>query len=187
MSPLADLMRFAICFVLVLAAATKFGGAGAFRETLMGTQLVPRRLTPALAVAIPLLEVGAGVALILSPAAGAITAIALFVGFSTAAELVHRRGGLVQCNCFAGLTRGKLGRGTALQNLLLTVVTIVVLVRSPQITRASLPLGLAGIAIASTLLLLLSTFRQATRSRTSLLDVGATKTRHAEAARRQAA
>jgi hypothetical protein len=186
-STYADLARFAIAFTLAVAAVAKLGQAAAFRETLVRTGLVQQALIRPLAMAIPLLELGAGLALILSPVAGAITTILLFGSFSATAEMVHRRGRIVRCNCFAGLGDGELGRETALQNLLLTALTVLVLVRSPQITAASLPLGLAGITIASTSMLVISTFRQATRSRTSLLEVGAAKARHSEEAKRRAA
>jgi predicted membrane metal-binding protein len=182
-----DLTRFAVAFVLSFAAVAKLVGAGEFRDTLARTQLVPQTLVRPLVVAIPLLELGAAAALILSPLLGAATTIVLLAAFSAAAEAVHRRGRVVRCNCFAGVADGRLGRQTALRNLVLVAFSIVVVVRPPSLTTASLPLGLTGVALAAMALLVLSTFGQATQSRASLLAIGVGKTRTQEDARRRAA
>jgi methylamine utilization protein MauE len=187
MGEYADLARFGIAFVLALAAVAKLAEAGEFRDTLARTQLVPQPLVEPLATAIPVLELAAAAALILSPVVGAAVAIALLASFSVAAEVVHRRGKVVRCNCFAGVAGGKLGRETTVRNLLLIALTIGVIARPPDLTAASVPLGLTGVALAAMALLVLSTFPQATRSRASLLEIGAAKTRRQEDARRRAA
>jgi hypothetical protein len=187
MATAAELARFVTAFVLVVAAVAKLLAAAEFRDTLARTQLIRQQLVRPLAAVIPLLELGTGLALVVWPVVGAAAAILILATFSAAAEIVHHRGKVVRCNCFAGVADGVLGRQTTLRNLVLIAIAGLVFARPPHLTSATLPLGIAGVAVAATFLLVISTFPQARRSRAALLEVGMERTRSAEERRRRAA
>jgi hypothetical protein len=187
MASAAELARFATAFVLAVAAVAKLLAAAEFRDTLARTQLIRQTFVRPLATAIPVLELGTGLALVVWPVGGAAAAILILATFSVAAEIVHHRGKVVRCNCFAGVADGVLGRQTTLRNLVLIAVAGLVFARPSDLTAASLPLGIAGVALAATFLLVIATFPQARRSRASLLEIGMERTRTVEEQNRRAA
>lgn len=91
---------------------------------------VPRRLSPAVAVLLPVVELT--IAATLLPAAtarwGALAAMALLLVFSAAIVRVLGRGATVDCNCFGGLTQTEVGRGTLIRNLALGLLAAFVAV-----------------------------------------------------------
>ncbi len=82
---------------------------------------VPRGLSPAVAVLLPVVELTIAAALVPAATAhwAALAAIALLSLFSAAVVRVLRRGATVDCNCFGGLTQTEVGRGTLIRNLVL--------------------------------------------------------------------
>ena len=93
------------------------------RETL-GEFGVPARAAAPGAVALPLLELGIAVALVPSATAvwGAVAGLATLLVFTAAIAATLARGAAPDCNCFGGLTRTTVGRGTLVRNALLAAV-----------------------------------------------------------------
>jgi peroxiredoxin len=120
---------------LVLAAAFAVAAAAKLAD-LPGTRGavesfgVPRRLSPAVAGLLPVVELT--IAATLLPVAtarwAALAAIALLLVFSAAIVRILRRGATVDCNCFGGLTQTEVGRGTLVRNLVLGLLAAFVAV-----------------------------------------------------------
>jgi peroxiredoxin len=119
-------VAFAVSFLQLLLALV-FAVAG-FAKLIdsSGTRLaieafgVPRRLSAAGSMLLPVAELTIAVALVPAATArwGALAALAVLAIFSLAVVRVLRTGSTPDCNCFGGLTQTEVGRGTVIRNLI---------------------------------------------------------------------
>jgi hypothetical protein len=123
MSFAASLSAMLLAGVFVVAAIAKLLDRAGTRETLVGFGVPARAAAPG-AVALPLLELAIAVALIPSATAvwGAVAGLATLLVFTAAIAVTLARGAAPDCNCFGGLSRTAVGRGTLVRNAVLAAV-----------------------------------------------------------------
>lgn len=130
-----------VSIVVRLVLAAIFGAAGlakladraGFRQALRDFD-VPGPLAGLVGVALPAVELGVAVALML-PRTGwwaAIAATALLLGFTAVVGRSLARGRAPDCNCFGRLSTGPVGRGTLVRNGILAGAGILVVVAGPS-------------------------------------------------------
>lgn len=93
---------------------------------------------PALAVAVPLTEVAVALLLLVRPAAGGVTALALLVAFSAFLALRLRTGQPVACGCFGESRGGQASAATLARNAGLAVLAALALAAGEPV-RPALP------------------------------------------------
>jgi uncharacterized membrane protein YphA (DoxX/SURF4 family) len=123
------LMRASLAAVLVAAGAAKLVDLHGFATTLIGLGIPARweRLVHALTLAVPLLEISLGLALVSGfwPTAISVAALALMCGFSIVVLVALRKVPNVACRCFGALSDSQFsGKGLA-RSLSLTVLAFV--------------------------------------------------------------
>lgn len=123
-------MRASLAAVLVAAGAAKLADTGSFATTLLALRVPAGRgvLLRGLALFIPLLEVGVGIAVVsgLWPAVINSIVLVLMGGFSIVVLVALRRKLQVACRCFGTLSDSQFsGKGLA-RSLLLTVLAVIV-------------------------------------------------------------
>jgi uncharacterized membrane protein YphA (DoxX/SURF4 family) len=118
--------RLALAAVFVVAGGSKLRDPRGFRTTLLGLRL-PARPAGALAVVVPVWEVGTAAILVAGwwPALGAASAAVLACLFVVSAARARRSGRDVPCNCF-GTARESLGRTTVIRASMLFALSMVV-------------------------------------------------------------
>lgn len=123
MSFAASLSAMLLAGVFVVAAIAKLLDRAGTRETLAEFGVPARAAAPG-AVALPLLELAIAVALVPSATAvwGAVAGLATLLVFTAAIAVTLARGKAPDCNCFGGLTRTTVGRGTLVRNAVLAAV-----------------------------------------------------------------
>lgn len=123
MSFAASLSAMLLAGVFVVAAIAKLLDRAGTRETLAEFGVPARAAAPG-AVALPLLELAIAVALIPAATAvpGAIAALVTLLVFTAAIAVTLARGAAPDCNCFGGLSRTTVGRGTLVRNALLAAI-----------------------------------------------------------------
>lgn len=124
------LIRALLAAVLVAAGAAKLADTRSFATTLIGLGVPARRECWArgLALMVPLLEMGLGLALVsgLWPTVINAAVLVLMCSFSIVALVALRKAPQVTCRCFGALSDSQFsGRGLA-RSLLLTVLAVVV-------------------------------------------------------------
>jgi peroxiredoxin/uncharacterized membrane protein YphA (DoxX/SURF4 family) len=109
--------------VFAVAAVGKLTDPSGSRQAVTDFS-VPRAIAPAIAVLLPIVELGAAVLLLTSAWAwyGAIAAGSLLVLFSVAIAVSLIRGRKPDCHCFGQIAAGPIGWPTLLRNLALTSV-----------------------------------------------------------------
>jgi hypothetical protein len=175
-----DLSRFVLGSLLVAAGIAKLSDHGRFRVTLSTIGWLGGRSIAAAAVTIPVLELAAGLLLVVAPIAGAAFAVALLLLFSLVAEVLHRRDVHVRCSCFGAFGEDRLGRGTIARNAALVALALPVLAAPPPLGAESVPLALTAAAITTTAGLLAAVRSQIGMPRDELLAAGAARARRAE-------
>jgi hypothetical protein len=105
--PLYDLLmiaRLLLASAFIVAGVAKLLDVAETRRTLLGAGLHPRLADPA-AGALPVVELGVGVALLSSPLAwwGAVAALALLAAFIATIAVAMARGRMPVCGCFGRL------------------------------------------------------------------------------------
>lgn len=123
MSFAASLSAMVLAGVFAVAAVAKLLDRAGTRETLAEFGL-PARVTAPAAVALPLLELAIAIALVpaATARAGAIVACVTLLVFTAAIAVTLARGAAPDCNCFGGLTRTTVGRGTLVRNVVLAAI-----------------------------------------------------------------
>ena len=116
-------VRLLLALMFVVAGAAKLadrpGAARAFEE--FGA---PARISPALAIALPVVELLLGLGLVSASTAGpsAIGASALLLLFTSAIAIALARGRTPDCHCFGQLHSAPAGPSTLIRNAALTVI-----------------------------------------------------------------
>jgi uncharacterized membrane protein YphA (DoxX/SURF4 family) len=122
-----SLSQLLLAIVFAVAGVAKLVDRGGTREAIESFGVSPRLAGP-VAISLPVAELAIAAALLPAATArwGAIAAVVLLAGFSVAIARVLRAGATVDCNCFGGLTRSEVGRGTLIRNLALAAVALFV-------------------------------------------------------------
>lgn len=124
------LARLILAGVLILAALTKLGDRPGSRQALTDFG-VPPSLVASLATMLPLVELGAGLALVPVASAwwGALAALVLFTVFLAAIGYQLARGRRPDCHCFGQLHSAPIGWTTVVRNLVLAALAGVIVAR----------------------------------------------------------
>lgn len=120
-----SLSQMLLAIVFAVAAGAKLVDRGGTREAIESFGASPRVAGPG-AIFLPVAELAIAVTLLSTATArwGAIAAVVLLASFSVAIARVLRAGATVDCNCFGGLTRTEVGRGTLIRNLALAAIAL---------------------------------------------------------------
>ncbi len=111
----------ALGWLLVASAVGKATAASQFREGLERGQLIPARLVRPLALLLPPLELGCGLAVLVHPGAAALTVDGgLFGVFAAYQAEVLQRGGDADCHCYGRLRSVTPGPAAVLGSALLS-------------------------------------------------------------------
>ena len=131
MAPAAGLLiaRLALAIVFFIAGASKLADRASWRATMLEFGLPPF-LTPFLAVALPVAELGVAMALLPGTSAswGALGALILLGAFSVGLVNLLVRGRHAECRCFGALHSSPVGWSTLARNVALALIAVFVLV-----------------------------------------------------------
>jgi putative oxidoreductase len=131
------ILRLGLGALFVVAGGLKLRDPAAFAQEIANYQLLPA-LAPYLALALPTIEIVAGVALLLLPApwqrAAALALAGLLAMFTVATLAVVVRGVNIECGCF-GAGGGPVNWSTVLRDLALIGAAMVVLAFTPRSPR----------------------------------------------------
>lgn len=130
----ALLSRFALATVFVFAGLSKLGRRPEFAGAVRGYALLPERVVPAVAAALPPLELAAGILLALGllTALAAAALAALVAAFAVAIAVNLLRGREIDCGCFGAAAPRRIGWGAVGRNLVLALLAIAVAVQAPR-------------------------------------------------------
>ncbi|MBU1247164.1 MAG: DoxX family protein [Proteobacteria bacterium] len=99
-NPMYLALRLLVAGVFIIAAVPKLAAPGDFAQVISGYGLTPDWLNPALAVALPLAELGVAVLLVLNRPGGVLGATLFLAGFSMVLAYGIFIGLDVDCGCF---------------------------------------------------------------------------------------
>ena len=140
------LSRLVLCAIFLVAGLTKLTAPDSTREMLAGFGVRSGVLT-VLALALPPVELGIAVALILPPTAyaGALSAFALLALFTGVIGFNLMRGRQPYCNCFGQISSAPVNSLTLVRNVLLTGLALLVVVAGPDMatTRMNEAFGIS--------------------------------------------
>ena len=113
-------IRSALAAVFAVSSAAKFADRAGTRSAVAGFG-IPERFVSPVALALPIAEAAASVALVPSTTAryGAVLALALLVAFTAAIGLNLAQGRTPDCNCFGQIHSTPVGPSTIVRNLVL--------------------------------------------------------------------
>jgi len=116
---LVGIARVAIGLLFIAAALGKLGDLAAFAQQVHNYRLLPLWGENFVAIALPWIEVLAGLALVLGirPRSGAVIVLALMVIFTVAVGAAWARGLDFECGCFGKATAGTIGAKKFLENI----------------------------------------------------------------------
>ena len=117
--------------IWLVAGIAKIADLTAFKQEVAAYDVAPSGLVEPIAYALPLVEVALGiylvVGLLVRPAAALSTALMLlFIGVQAQA---WARGLSIECGCFGGLSKETVGAGTIVRDILLTIPSLVLLLK----------------------------------------------------------
>ena len=158
--------------ILLMSGLLKFLDLPDFTDTVRKYALVPRGTAPAVALAVPLLEVLAAAPLLSGVAANAGGGLAagLFAVFIVAVSINIRRGINLDCGCFGILWREKTGWPTVIRDGILLAAALVAALAGPGVALQdavsdredfadTLPILLVAAVLAGALLMTVAAFR----------------------------
>jgi uncharacterized membrane protein YphA (DoxX/SURF4 family) len=116
--------------IWLVAGIAKVADLTAFKQEVAAYDVVPSLAEP-IAYGLPFVEIGLGIylalGLLVRPAAALSFALMLvFIGVQAQA---WARGLSIECGCFGGLSKDTVGAGTILRDILLTIPSLVLLVK----------------------------------------------------------
>ncbi len=126
--------RIALATMFGIAAFAKLGSRDGFRSFVASLRAfgVPTALsTPPFGALLIVAELGAGVALVVAPAAGGALGAVLLAGFALGIAHVVRTGETVRCRCF-GAGGAPVGRAHWIRNLALAAIAGAVAILEPS-------------------------------------------------------
>ena len=124
-------IRLIAAAIWLAAGIAKIADLTAFKQEVAAYDVAPTGLVEPTAYALPLVEVALGiylvVGLLVRPAAALSTALMLlFIGVQAQA---WARGLSIECGCFGGLSKETVGAGTIVRDILLTIPSLVLLLK----------------------------------------------------------
>jgi hypothetical protein len=122
--------RLVLAAVFATAAASKLAEAGPFEGIVRNYRILPEPLVAPFARALPFVEAAAAVALLFEPArsAAAVVCAALLGAFALAMAINILRGRTeIDCGCFVGHSRQRIGWRLVLRNIVLLGVSALAL------------------------------------------------------------
>ncbi|MGH1492230.1 MAG: MauE/DoxX family redox-associated membrane protein [Acidimicrobiales bacterium] len=149
---LLDLSGMASTMAIILAAIFAFAAVSKLLapETTVSEFAELGVPSPALAAkVVPVLEIGAAVALLVSPPAGALAAVALLMAFTAVIVTVVRSGRSVACGCLGAMSRQPVSNATVARNVALIAMAAIA-GSAPSLTVPNF----AAIAASTSLILL---------------------------------
>ena len=125
MSGILVITRLLLCLVLAIAGIGKLADRAGTRQAMVDFG-VPQAVAPALALLLPLAELGAGLALVPVPTAwwGAVASLVLFAIFLAAMAYNLARGRRPDCHCFGQLHSAPIGTPTVVRNLVFAALAL---------------------------------------------------------------
>jgi hypothetical protein len=149
MGGLAYAASLALALVFAIAAVAKLRRRPATARAFAGLGLASPR---ALALGVPLLELGLAAALVVVPSWGAIVALAVLAGFTTFVVRALRRGDVQGCGCFGATRPAPMGAAEVLRNGLLALAALsATFAPGPVVPEPLAVLAVAGAAAAGAL------------------------------------
>ena len=135
MDALLFLCQLLVGAILLMSASLKFLDLAGFTDTIRRYAIVPNSLAPAVALAVPTLELLSGVSLVTGEAArpGAWLAVVLFAVFMAAVSINIRRGVNLECGCFGLLWREQTGWPTVIRDAILLSASLGVAIAGPGV------------------------------------------------------
>jgi uncharacterized membrane protein YphA (DoxX/SURF4 family) len=129
--PLVRLARLVIGVLFVAAALAKIGDIGAFATQVHNYRLVPVWSENPIAIALPWIELLAGLALVLGvrARAGAVLLLALMIVFTFAVGSAWARGLDFECGCFGKASAGAVGARKFAENVGFTLIAAIAALR----------------------------------------------------------
>lgn len=149
----SDSLAVALMIVFVVAAATKARDRRGFTSTLVAYGLPAGRLTAAMAIAVPGLEIIATTSVVIAPRAGAAAIAAILSIFTIAGMVSLKRGARPSCGCFSLTAAPQLGVWTFGRNATLLAASVAIVVVGDATIAWSLPVVLAATALAACVLI----------------------------------
>ena len=154
--PIPYLIRFCqllMALVLVIAGSAKLVRQQAFLDSVLRFELVPPIFARAVALLMPVFEIGVGVALVLRflPEAASALALILMLIFTAVIAITLARGKDVSCGCFGSSHDSRVSGRTLVRNLILVAIATIPLVFIHPTNSPVTPtddLLLIGIALA---------------------------------------
>lgn len=114
----------ALGLLILYAGVNKFRYLANFRTTLLYVPYMPTRLVPFLAIAIPIVEVLAGVSLALGTRVGIALTLVLLFATSAVAVLAHKQKRRVPCICFSSAGADAISLLTVVRNLIFGAIAL---------------------------------------------------------------
>ncbi len=123
------LVRLALGAVFLISAVTKLTGLRQFVTDVRRYRVLPRLVSPAFAVTLPYVELGAAVFLLTGFYAGwaAVAVVVMLLSFMAAVGVVMFRGENLSCSCFGLLYRERVGWPTQVRDAFLLLLALFVL------------------------------------------------------------
>jgi hypothetical protein len=123
----------------------KLDDRGQFRRVLASIPWIPRTARPVLAVAVPATELVVATTIFILPVAGALAILGLLTAFSGVLLIERFAGRSPECGCFGASAPRPAGAPTAIRNLSLAGLAVLVVVER---SSTDLPEALTGIGLA---------------------------------------
>ncbi len=141
-------IRCLLAAVFLVAAVGKLLDLTGSRRALEGFG-VPTAAVPIGGVALPLVELAVGIALLVRPTArwGALCALLMMLAFAGAVDRAMSRGEAPDCHCFGQIHSEPAGPTTLIRNGVLAAMAVVVVVAGPGPSVVTAVTGLHGAAI----------------------------------------
>lgn len=126
-------IRFYIAIVFIRAGFIKLADLAEFRLAVANYRILPAGLANTAAVAVPLLEVTAGLLLLLGVLPGIVAAIlaALLLCFSAAIAVNLARGRVFDCGCGGGIAPRLINWRHVMINLMLAALAVLTAIAAP--------------------------------------------------------
>ncbi|HEX3616112.1 MAG TPA: MauE/DoxX family redox-associated membrane protein [Solirubrobacteraceae bacterium] len=166
MASLVLVFRIALAVIFATAGVAKLSDLQSSRDTVEAFGM-PKQLAEYAGSALPVGELAAAVALLITPAAvcGGAAAILLLTVFMIGIAYALNQGRTPDCNCFGQVSSARIGWQTLARNAVLLLVAILVVVQGPGSSLTAWTSNdkaanlVAGLAVLASALLVISTVR----------------------------
>ena len=141
-TPIVRIAQLVIGAVFVWAALGKIGDMASFARQVHNFHLAPLWSEHLIAMALPWVELGAGIALVTGAhaRAGALLTLALMIVFTIAVGAAWARALDFTCGCFGKASAAKIGPVKFAENVGFTVLALVAVLKARSYTRDHAPI-----------------------------------------------